>query len=98
MPIGKEDFHMFNQGDLLDPIRLPKKFLELRRAKMGEPNFLAQYQQRLVLDGGGEIDISLFRKYDALPKPYDARFLSIDAASFQQLMGHPGKMQRFVIA
>ena len=31
--------------------------------------------------GGGEIDISLLQRYKTLPKPYDVRFLSVDAAS-----------------
>ena len=36
------------------------------------------------IDGGGEIDIGLFQYYDALPKRYDVRFLSVDAASGRQ--------------
>ncbi|AZQ68637.1 terminase [Silicimonas algicola] len=84
VPIGQGELHAFERGDLLDPARLPRDVLAVQRAKMGEANFLAQYQQRPVPAGGGEIDISLFQRYDVLPKPFDVRFLSVDAASGSQ--------------
>jgi hypothetical protein len=80
---ANETYH-FLKGELLDPVRLPQEVLDLQRSKLGEANFLAQYQQRPVPDGGGEIDIALFRRYTDLPKPYDVRFLSVDAASGSQ--------------
>ena len=84
VPLNKSEAYNFKKGKLLDAKRLPKNVLDVQRAKLGEANFLAQYQQRPVPDGGGEIDITLFQRYQILPKPYDARFLSIDAASGSQ--------------
>ncbi len=84
VPISDTEEYHFKKGELLDAARLPMDVLDVQRAKLGEANFLAQYQQRPVPAGGGEIDISLFRRYETLPKPYDARFLSIDAASGTQ--------------
>jgi predicted phage terminase large subunit-like protein len=82
--IGPDEYHTFKQGQLLDQERLSQDYLNIQRKKMGEAAYLAQYQQRPVPDGGGAIDISLFKRYKALPKEYDARFLSIDAASGSQ--------------
>ena len=62
VPIGNGEFHEIKQGELLDPVRLPQHFLDAQRAKMGEAGYLAQYQQRPVPDGSGEIDFSLFRR------------------------------------
>ncbi|MDH5528420.1 MAG: phage terminase large subunit [Paracoccaceae bacterium] len=74
----------YAKGELLDAVRLPQAVLDIQRSKLGEANFLAQYQQRPVPDGGGEIDIGLFKRYQTLPKLYDVRFLSVDAASGSQ--------------
>ena len=82
--IGDGAAYHFTKGELLDAARLPKEVLDVQRAKLGEANYLAQYQQRPVPTGGGEIDINLFRRYQTLPKPYDVRFLSVDAASGSQ--------------
>lgn len=48
---------------------------------MGRRAFEAQFQQCPVLEGAGVIDLGDICRYDELPKEYDARFLSIDAAS-----------------
>ncbi len=84
VPISDIEEYHFKKDELLDAARLPMDVLDVQRAKLGEANFLAQYQQRPVPAGGGEIDISLFRRYKTLPKPYDVRFLSVDAASGSQ--------------
>ncbi|NOD68270.1 phage terminase large subunit [Ruegeria sp. HKCCD7303] len=81
VPISDVEEYHFNKGELLDAARLPMDTLDVQRAKLGTANFLAQYQQRPVPPGGGEIDISLFQRYKTLPKLYDVRFLSVDAAS-----------------
>ncbi|MBL1319440.1 MAG: hypothetical protein COB40_04050 [Marinosulfonomonas sp.] len=80
---ANETYH-FSKGELLDPVRLPQEVLDLQRLKLGEANFMAQYLQRPVPDGGSEIDLALFQRYTELPKPYDVRFLSVDAASGSQ--------------
>lgn len=82
--VGPDEFHNFRQGQLLDPERLTQDFLDTQRKKMGDPSFLAQYQQQPVPAGGGEIDIGLFQRYNALPKEFDTKFLSIDAATGSQ--------------
>lgn len=84
IPISSTENYLFRKGELLDPVRLPQTFLDVQRSKLGEANFLAQYQQRPVPDGGGEIDLGMFQRYRSLPKAYDARFLSVDAATGSQ--------------
>lgn len=84
IPISDTEEYLFKTGELLDPDRLTQSFLDGQRLKLGETNYLAQYQQRPVPDGGGEIDLGLFKRYQLLPKAYDARFLSVDAASGSQ--------------
>lgn len=79
--IGSDEVHVFKQGELLDTERLSQDFLDTQRKKMGEAAFLAQYLQRPVPAGGGEIDISKFQRYDKIPREFEVRFLSIDAAS-----------------
>lgn len=84
VPLSDTQSYHFKKGDLLDPLRLPKTELDLQRSKLGEARFLAQYQQRPVPDGAGDIDIGAFQRYTTLPKAYDVRFLSVDAASGSQ--------------
>ncbi|CUJ83092.1 Terminase-like family protein [Ruegeria denitrificans] len=84
VPLSNTNIYHFKKGELLDAMRLPKEILDVQRAKLGEANFLAQYQKRPIPAGGGDIDISLFRRYKVLPKPYDVRFLCVDAASGSQ--------------
>ena len=68
-------------GDLLHPSRYPMTYLESQRKKMGARAFEAQFQQNPLPDGGGLIDVSKFGRYNKRPQFYDAKFLSIDAAS-----------------
>ncbi|MDU8912499.1 phage terminase large subunit [Aestuariicoccus sp. MJ-SS9] len=82
--IGPDEYYVFEQGQLLDPERLSQDFLDTQRKRMGEAAYLAQYQQQPVPAGGGEIDIGLFQRYNTLPREYDAKFLSIDAATGSQ--------------
>ena len=84
VPIGPDVAHLFRQGDLLDPERLPIEILETQKSKMGTANYQAQYLQAPVPDGGGMVDLSLFQRYDTLPREFDVRFLSVDAASGSQ--------------
>lgn len=84
IPIAVNKSYRFSKGDLLDPVRLPLEFLEAQRAKMGSEGYLAQYQQSPVPGGGGMVDLGLFPRFTKLPKPFDSRFLSIDAASGEQ--------------
>jgi len=69
---------------LLHEDRMDEKFLAAQQAKMGKSAFLAQYQQCPVPDGGGLIDIGTFARFSILPKVWDYRFISVDAASGSQ--------------
>lgn len=80
IPIGGEA-HIRKVGDLLHESRYPAEYLKTQKRKMGRRAFEAQFQQSPVLEGAGVIDLSDICRYDDLPKEYDARFLSIDAAS-----------------
>jgi hypothetical protein len=82
--IGPSKFFRFKQGDLLHSKRLDQATLTKQCKAMGKAAYLAQYQQRPVPAGGGEIDIGLFQRYKTLPREYDIRFLSVDAASGSQ--------------
>tara|TARA_R110000787_G_scaffold67128_2_gene150417 strand:- start:771 stop:2234 length:1464 start_codon:yes stop_codon:yes gene_type:complete len=73
--------HERKEGDLLHPSRYPIDYLESQKKKMGKRAFEAQFQQNPLPDGGGIVDISKFGRYNKRPKFYDAKFLSIDAAS-----------------
>lgn len=79
--VGPDETHLYEKGELLHPDRLSAQFLEKRKSAMGSAAFSAQYQQVPIPFGGGYIDVSLFQRYSQLPKAYDCRFLSIDAAS-----------------
>lgn len=81
---GPSKIFSFRQRQLLHAERLDQAFLAKQRKTMGEAAYLAQYQQRPIPAGGGDIDIGLFQRYKHLPKEYDTRFLSIDAASGSQ--------------
>ncbi len=81
VPIASDRTHLFAKGDLLHPQLLDTAYLDQRRRAMGTSAFSAQYQQRPLPPGGGAIDVSLFKRFGALPKTWDTRFLSIDAAS-----------------
>jgi len=81
VPLGPCETHPFQQGDLLDPVRLPLNALDAQKAKMGASKFMAQYLQAPVPDGGGMVDLALFRRFEVLPPEYDVRFLSVDAAT-----------------
>jgi predicted phage terminase large subunit-like protein len=81
VPMGPHETHLFRQGDLLDQERFPRRFLDTQKAKLGSASFRAQYLQAPVPDGGGMVDMALFQRYEVLPREYDARFLSVDAAS-----------------
>ncbi|MDH5453613.1 MAG: phage terminase large subunit, partial [Paracoccaceae bacterium] len=81
IPVGPGQFHLFRKGELLHPKRLTEDVLLRQRSIMGEAAFLAQYQQRPIPGGGGVVDIALFQRYSTLPKAFDAKFISIDAAS-----------------
>ena len=85
---GPGEFHLFEQGQLLDPERLSLEVFATQRKKMGEAAFLAQYQQRPVPTGGGEIDISKFQHYDMIPREFEVRFLSVDAATGVQTVSY----------
>lgn len=78
---GESETYHFKKGTLLHPERLDVVTLDVQRLKMGEAAFLAQYQQSPVPGGGGVIDVSLFRRYKEVPKAYDIKFISIDAAT-----------------
>jgi len=81
VPIGPVNTHFYRKGDLLFPRLLSAEYLNTRKVAMGSAAFSAQYLQKPVPAGGGHIDVSLFKRYRQLPKAYDTRFLSIDAAS-----------------
>jgi predicted phage terminase large subunit-like protein len=69
------------KGELLHPQLLNGPWLDQRRRAMGVAAYSARYQQRPLPPGGGVIDIALFKRFRALPRTWDTRFLSIDAAS-----------------
>lgn len=79
--VGPGEYRVFARGDLLHPRLLDRAYLDQRRRAMGSAAYSAQYQQRPLPSGGGMIDVGLFRRYRTLPKTWDTRFLSIDAAS-----------------
>jgi len=81
VPVGPDETHRYKRGELLHPGLLTAEYLEERQMAMGTAAFSAQYQQTAVPAGGGYIDVSLFQRYQDLPKAHDTRFLSIDAAS-----------------
>ena len=81
IPTGPNTAHVFKQGDLLHPERMPQSYLDEQRADMGEANFLAQYLQKPVPSGAGVIDTALFKRYNAPPKYFEYTFLSVDPAS-----------------
>ncbi len=81
VPVGEEETYLYRKNELLHPQLLNEVYLESRRVAMGTAAFSAQYQQAPVPAGGGYVDISLFQFFDTLPREFDTRFLSIDAAS-----------------
>lgn len=72
---------VFAKGELLHRQLLNRPYLDQRRRVMGSAAYSAQYQQRPLPSGGGLIDIALFNRFRTLPRTWDTRFLSIDAAS-----------------
>ncbi|PWK54710.1 putative phage terminase large subunit-like protein [Silicimonas algicola] len=81
IPIGPDATYQYVKGELLHPELLPAEFLEQRKVAMGTAGYSAQYLQAPLPAGGGYIDVSLFQRHSEFPKVWDARFLSIDAAS-----------------
>lgn len=81
VPIGTAESHPWKQGELLHPEFLTQEVLDEQRELHGEADFSAQYLQVPIPSGGGAINISKFKRYKALPKAIDFRFLSIDASS-----------------
>jgi predicted phage terminase large subunit-like protein len=78
----EEDVHVFQAGDLLDPIREPKSVLDEMRLSMGPKAYAAQYLQEPIPDGGTLFDWKWFKFYDrAAPPSFDFVFQSWDVAS-----------------
>ncbi len=78
----KEDEHVFEAGDLLDPIREPKSVLDDMRLSMGPKAYAAQYLQEPIPDGGTLFDWKWLKFYDrAAPPSFDFVFQSWDVAS-----------------
>ena len=65
--IGPNKFFLREPGEVIDPVREPKKALEQLRSDMGSAFFQAQYQQDPVPDGGTMIKREWLRRYKALP-------------------------------
>jgi predicted phage terminase large subunit-like protein len=84
VPISQTQDHLFSHGDLLHPDLLTGDYLESRRKAMGAPAYSAQYLQEPLPAGGGAIDVSQFQTYTALPRTWDCRFISVDAATGSQ--------------
>jgi predicted phage terminase large subunit-like protein len=53
--------------DLLDPIRIPRAYLEERRLELGERGFGAQFQQNPITPDTGLFRWSWFGQYDVAP-------------------------------
>lgn len=80
-PTGVGTSHTFEQGALLHQARMPQNYLDAQQKKMGDADYLAQFQQRPVLMGTGIIDIGKFQRFEKWPDNFDYKILSVDPAS-----------------
>ncbi len=71
------------KGDLLDPVRFPKRFLEERRHALGNRSYAAQYQNNPIVADGGCFRASHFGQYSKAPPrdEFHRIVLSMDTAS-----------------
>ncbi len=69
------------KGALLQPSRMGKAELEIRKRISGETNFQAQYQQQPSPEDGIVIRRQWLRYYDEAPACFDAKIASWDTAS-----------------
>jgi len=63
------------QGDVLDPARIPLSSLEAIRSEMGSAGFTAQYQQNPVPPDGALVRIERLNLNDALPARNEVHWL-----------------------
>ena len=82
IPLGKGETHRFAAGDVIDPMREPRKVLDELKAAMGVMAFSAQYLQRPVPAEGNLIRREWLRFYDQAPRQEtgDLIVISVDTA------------------
>lgn len=74
--------YVWRKGELLHPDRLPQRVLDEMAQILGPAGYQAQFMQTPSPAGGGLIDVTRFKTYDAFPrKRPDSYLLSIDAAT-----------------
>lgn len=56
------------KGDLLDPVRVPKFYLDEQRLAQGARHYEAQYQQNVGVSEGCLIELGWFGQYDEVPR------------------------------
>ncbi|HVM11343.1 MAG TPA: phage terminase large subunit [Actinomycetota bacterium] len=78
---AEEDVHLRRPGDVLDPVRLPREFLDRMRRAQGGLTFSAQYQQAPVPIDGNVIKREWLRFYGERPAKFDLVVASWDTAS-----------------
>jgi predicted phage terminase large subunit-like protein len=83
IPTGDGLYHRRRRGSLLHPEREPREVLDEMRARLGEANFQAQYQQNPMPAEGNLIKRQWVRRYKELPPRTSATYViqSYDTAS-----------------
>ena len=62
--IGPGLTHHWKRGELLDPVRFPKKVLDQERLNLGAQNYSAQYLQDPVADEGNLVRMEWFERFE----------------------------------
>ena len=75
------DTYDWKKGELLHPEFFSEAEYASQHKHLGAASFSAQYLQRPRPEGGGNIDLTKFGRYTALPKHYDKIIMSVDPAS-----------------
>ncbi|WP_374531087.1 phage terminase large subunit [Novosphingobium sp.] len=65
--IGRGKVHIFEPGDLLDPVRFNQEALARLRAENGARNYSCQYLQDPAPPGGNLVRLEWFGRYDERP-------------------------------
>lgn len=83
IPLGRGQVWHRRKGDLLDPVRFPKFFLEERKLALGNRSYGAQYQNNPTVAEGGCFRSDHFGQYSEAPprEEFHRIVLAMDTAS-----------------
>lgn len=79
IPIGPDQVHHREPGDLLDPVRLPQQALDNQREMMGAYPFAAQYQQSPAPADGGIVKTKWLQSFKKIPQYTPGRDLLVQS-------------------